>query len=62
MPLVGGVIGVGIGAGLEKYAAGPTKWEITAALMYGSAKSFYVYKVDNVDMARLDVRILDWTG
>jgi len=62
MPLIGGMIGVGIGDGLEKYPAGPTKWEITAGLYYGSAKSFYVYKVDNVDMSRLDVRILDWTG
>jgi len=36
MPLTGGIIGICIGQGLEKYPEGPPRFGITASLGYSS--------------------------
>jgi hypothetical protein len=43
MPLVGGMIGVGIGDGLEKYPAGPT---VTIVLIFRNGKSQQVFTTE----------------
>mmetsp|Transcript_118154 Transcript_118154/g.176567 ORF Transcript_118154/g.176567 Transcript_118154/m.176567 type:complete len:91 (-) Transcript_118154:4050-4322(-) len=51
MPLFGGVIGIGITRGLERYEGGQEIKGIKIKNMKNSKKSFFTYKVDNVDMA-----------
>lgn len=63
MPLTGGVVGVGSYIGLKQYDKGVGKVngvEVGGGKM--ASKSFSVVKIDNIDMADLDLRILDYSG
>jgi len=62
MPPSGGVIGVGIGVGLQKYPAAKERMGVKIVEHQDSAKSFYTFKIDNVDFAAKDIRILDYNG
>jgi len=62
MPLFGGVIGIGIGQGLHYYEAGAAILGIEASKYDLSKRSFMTVKIDNVDMARLHLRLLDPQG
>jgi len=62
MPWHGGVIGVGIQSGLEKYSKGRIISGLQAKAFGPSAKSFYTIKVDNIDMARENIRVVDQDG
>jgi len=62
IPLSGGVIGIGIGVGLPKYPGRPEKYGMTVVEHMDSAKSYYVFKIDNIDMAVKDIRIVDHNG
>jgi len=59
MPFHGGIIGVGITPGLKKYSSGRTIMGIKAIAFGESTKSFYTMKIDNVDMVRNNMRIVD---
>jgi len=62
MPLTGGVVGVGIGVGLPLYPAAKETYGIKIVEHAESAKSFYTFKIDNIDMAMKDIRIVDDKG
>jgi len=62
MPAFGGVIGVGIGAGLDKYPSNEPVNGKDIGEYQKSRKSFFVYKVDNVDFSAKDLRILNAFG
>jgi len=62
MPLTGGIIGIGVGLGIQKYPAFKPQKGLEINEFKVSAKSFYTFKVDNVDMAQSDIRILDYNG
>lgn len=51
MPLTGGVIGIGTGLGLKKYPGYKTRFGIEVLEFKVSKKSFYTFKIDNVEMA-----------
>lgn len=62
VPLYGGVIGVNILTGIDGYE-GAEKWHsIKSNKAANSLKSFTTYKIDNVDFAESDIRILDGNG
>ena len=51
MPVFGGLIGVGISKGLEHYPHSDTEiFGVTVEDFSKSHKSFFTFKVDNVDM------------
>jgi len=62
MPFHGGVIGVGITPGLQKYFKGRSINGITANGWGKSDRSFYTMRIDNIDMAKSNVRIVDHEG
>jgi len=62
MPFHGGVVGVGITPGLNTYSAGRTISGLRAVAFGASSKSFYTMKIDNVDMARSNIRIVNDDG
>lgn len=62
MPWHGGVIGVGIQPGLQKYSKGRIISGLQAKPFGPSFKSFYTLKVDNIDMARENIRVVDNEG
>jgi len=62
MPTIGGVIGVGITPGLGSYQKGKILFGIEAFIAGPSEKSFYTVKIDNYDMAELNMRIVDDKG
>lgn len=62
MPLIGGVVGVGIGVGLEKYPSGEPRLGINVGEHQKSRKSFFVYKIDNIDFAAKNLRIVNHLG
>jgi len=62
MPFHGGVIGIGITPGLSSYGAGRTISGLRAISFGSSSKSFYTMKIDNVDMARSNIRIVNDEG
>ena len=62
MPFFGGVIGVGITRGLSNYEKGGKVFGIEIKQFKQAKKSFYTFKIDNVDFAEKDVRILNSEG
>lgn len=62
MPVLGGIVGVGIFIGLNKYDKGGKINGIEVGSGSNSDKSFGVVKVDNIDMVDLDMRIVDYLG
>jgi len=62
MPLFGGVIGINILTGIDGYESTEKYHSIKAIKKGPSLKSFTTYKIDNVDFAESDMRILDGNG
>ena len=62
MPLSGGVIGVAVTDGLTAYEGGKTYLGVKASSKKDSAKSFFTYKVDNIDLAEKDLRLVTSDG
>ena len=62
MPYIGGVIGIGISHGLNSYEAGHPYAGLEVKSYKSSSKSFFTFKVDNVDFVNTDFRILDQRG
>jgi len=62
IPLYGGIIGVNILTGLNKYEEGHLYHGIKTEKMAQSSKSFTTIKIDNVDFAESDIRILNADG
>ena len=63
MPSCGGIIGIAIAHGLNNYDGSPEKiFGATIEPFKKSEKSFFTYKIDNVDFAEVDLRILNADG
>jgi hypothetical protein len=65
MPLSGGIIGINILTGMSSYEKGDAPenyYGIDAKEHEASMKSFTVFKVDNIDFAASDLRIVDSNG
>lgn len=68
MPLVGGVVGIGVFKGLEGYQGGGIVMGLgiraydRAKLSYVTFKGSVLTQVDNVDMIDSDIRIIDHRG
>lgn len=62
MPLTGGVIGIGVTHGLNDYQKAPNYADLEIRAHKVSKRSFFTYKVDNVDFMESDMRILDNKG
>lgn len=61
-PFSGGVIGVGIVQGIEKYDKAPYIHGLEVKSGSKSKRSFFTFKVDNVDFCDRDIRIIDNEG
>lgn len=62
MPFFGGIIGIGVSHGLKSYQASAKYGGLEIKSYKSSSKSFFTYKVDNVDFMSSDLRILDNRG
>ena len=62
MPLVGGVIGVGVTKGLDNYDKANAVNGIDIKSYTKSSKSFFTYKIDNIDFVESDIRIVTYDG
>ena len=63
VPPCGGLIGIGVAHGLTSYDASPDKLlGVQVETFKKSEKSFFTYKIDNVDFAETDIRILGADG
>ena len=63
MPLTGGIIGIGILRGLESYDESKELIQgIKVSKYRKSKKSYFTFKIDNIDMAEKDVRIISFDG
>jgi len=65
IPFHGGVIGINVLTGLNAYEAGPAKsgtYDIEVKPFGKSMKSFTTFKIDNIDMAESDIRVVNSIG
>lgn len=60
MPLTGGIIGIEVVNGLPSYEAMDEIYGIEVLKFGNSMKSFFTFKVDNIDFVSSDMRIVDF--
>jgi hypothetical protein len=61
-PLSGGIIGIGIVQGIDKYEKGGVIKGIEVKSGSKSKRSMFTFKIDNIDFADKDMRILNNEG